>query len=106
MAKKVTFNGIELSIPKYDKKALSIFDYLDKIISRLESGLKKSDGNFELSINVDFAEDKPPRPKIVDDGTSTKKSKQKVSKILKEAAEKDNDHASGSVRVNLVVDDK
>jgi len=106
MAKKVTFNGIELSLPKYDKNALSIFDYLDKIISRLESGLNKKDGNFELSINVDFVEDKPPKHKIIDDGTSTKKSKQKVSKILKETAEKENDHGAGSVKVNLVVNDK
>ena len=106
MSKKVTFNGIELSMPTYDKKALSIFDYLDKIISSLESGLKKTDENFELSINVDFAEDKPPKLKIVDDGTATRKSKQKVSRILKDTAEKENDHASGSVKVNLVVDDR
>jgi len=106
MAKKVTFNGIELSMPKYDKKALSIFDYLDKIISKLESGLNKSDGNFEMSISMDFTEDKPPRHKIVDDGRTTKKSKEKVSKILNKAAEKESDHTVGSVKVNLVVNDK
>ena len=106
MPKKVTFRGIELSLPKYDKSALFIFDYLNKIIARLESGLDKSDENFELSINVDFAADKPPKHKIVDAGTTTKKSKEKVSKILKKAAEREYDHASGSMKVNLVVDDK
>ena len=106
MSKKVTFNGIELSLPKYDKRALTIFDYLDKIIAKLESGLDKSDGNFQLSINVDFAADKPPKHKILDDGKMPKKSKEKVSKILKKAAEKEQEHAAGSMKVNLVVGDK
>ncbi len=106
MSKKVTLHGIELSLPKYDRSALSIFDYLHKIINRLETGLDKSDENFELSINVDFAANKPPRHKIIDAGTTTKKSKEKVSRILKKAAEREIDHTSGSMKVNLVVDDK
>ena len=106
MPKKVTFNGVELSLPKYDKSVLSIFDYLDKVIDKLESGLDKSDENFQLSINLDFSADKPPKHKILDKGTTTKKSKDKVSKILKKAAEEEHDHTAGSVKVNVVVDDK
>jgi len=105
MSKKVTFNGIELSLPKYDNSALSIFDYLNKIIIKLESGLGKSDENFEMSIKMDFAADKPPKHKILDDGKITKKSKEKVSRILKKTAKNEHDHASGSVKVNLVVND-
>lgn len=106
MPKKVTFNGIELSLPKYDKNVLSIFDYLDMVIAKLESGLDKSDGNFQLSINLDFATDKPPKHKILDKGTITKKSKDKVLKILRKVAKEKYEHTTGSVKVNVVVDEK
>ena len=106
MSKKVTLNGIELSLPKYDKNVLSIFDYLDKIIARLESGLDKNDENFQMAINMDFTADQPPKHSILDEGTTAKKSKEIVSEILTKTADTEQEHAEGSVKVNLVVDDK
>ena len=60
MSQKVTFNGIEISQSNYDIKSVSIFDFLDKIKTRLERGLSKEDGNAQFSVNVDFASNKSP----------------------------------------------
>lgn len=106
MAKKVTFNGIELSLPKYDETALNLFDYLDNVITHLEKGLDKNDENFQLSINVDFETHKPPKHRIYANGTTKKSTKEKVAKILKTTSEKEYDHVSGSVKVNLMVEDR
>ena len=105
MTKKVIFNGIELSHAKYDKSTLTIFDYLDKIINSLEKGLGKKDENFQFSINVDFAANKPPKHKIYSNGSTTKSTKEKVAKILNNTKAKDYSHTTGSVKVNLMVKD-
>ncbi|HSO13156.1 MAG TPA: hypothetical protein VLT51_12325 [Anaerolineales bacterium] len=106
MTKKVTFNGIELTLPKYDEISQTIFDYLDNVITDLEKGLDKNDGIFQMSINVDFAADKLPKHKIYANGTTKKRTKAKVAKILKSTAEQQFDHVAGSVKVNLMVGDR
>jgi translation initiation factor 2 alpha subunit (eIF-2alpha) len=106
MTKKVIFNGIELSLPKYNASALTIFDYLENIVTHLENGLGKEDGNFQLSINVDFSTTKPPKHKIHSNGTTKKQTKEKVAKILEGTADETYSQVSGSVRVNLLVEDR
>ena len=106
MNKKVIFNGIELSLPKYNVSALTIFDYLDKIVTNLENELGEDDGNFQLSIDVDFSTTNSPKHKIQSNGSTHKKTKEKVARILGSTAEGDSSHVSGSVRVNLLVEDR
>lgn len=104
MTKKVIFNGIELSLPKYNASALPIFDYLESIVKRLENTLGEEDGNFQLSINVDFSDSKPPKHKIQSDGLTNKHTKEKVAKILDGATAQG--QVAGSVRFNLLVQDR
>ena len=106
MSKKVIFNGIELSLPKYNASATTIFDYLENIQTHLEKGLGDDDGNFELSINVDFSASEPPKHKIHSNGSTNKKTKEKVARILESSLDGEDNHVSGSVRVNLLVEDK
>ena len=106
MNKKVIFNGIELSLPKYNGTALTIFDYLDKVVTHLQNELGEDDGNFQLSIDVDFSTSSPPKHKIQSNGSTNKKTKAKVAKILEQTAKNDTSHVSGSVRVNLLVEDR
>jgi hypothetical protein len=106
MTKKVTINGIELNFPKYDASAVTLFDYLDHVVSHFEEELGDEDGNFQISINVDFSTNRPPRHEIYSNGTTKKRMKQKVAKILEKTIEGEYNHMSGSVKVNLVVEDK
>jgi hypothetical protein len=106
MTKKVIFNGIELSLPKYNASAVTIFDYLENIVTDLEDGLSDDDGSFQLSINVDFSTTNPPKHKIYSNGTTKKRTKDKVAKILERTVENENNRVSGSVRVNLLVEDR
>lgn len=103
MAKKVTFNGIELTQSKYDKTTLTIFDYLDNVKSHLEKDLDKKDENFQFSVNVDFISNMPPKYKI-HAGSTTKRTKEKIARILKNTKSSEYDHVSGSVKVNFVVE--
>ena len=106
MAKKVTFNGIEMALSEYDASVVSLLDYLEKVVGRLENGLDKVDGKFHLSINVDFSPNKPPIPSISSNGSTNNKTNEKVAKILERTTEVENDHVFGSVKVNLLVEDK
>lgn len=106
MTQKVIFNGIEISQSRYDNKTLFIFDYLDKIKNRLERGLSKEDGNAQFSVNVDFASSKSPRYKIHANGSTTKNTKEKITKILKRKVDNDYSHMDGSVKVNFLVKDR
>ncbi|HAV76773.1 MAG TPA: hypothetical protein DCX53_05395 [Anaerolineae bacterium] len=106
MTKRVTFNGIELKQSRYDTSTVSIFDYLEKMIIRLEKGLNKKDENFQLSINVDFAGKNRPRHKIYGNGSTRQSTKEKVAKILSNTIPRDYSHVAGSVKVNLLVQDR
>jgi hypothetical protein len=105
MNKKIILNGIELSLPKYDASAVTFFDYLDNVVTHLEKELGEEDGNFQLSINVDFSTSKPPKHKIHSDGITKKKTRDKVNRILGQTQAGEFKQVSGSVRVNLLVED-
>jgi len=106
MTKKVTLNGIELSLPKYDATSETVFDYLDDVVTKLEKGLDKNDANFKMSINVDFEADKPPKHRIHANGGTSKETKEKVASILKQSATNGDNRVAGSVKVNFIVADK
>jgi len=106
MNKKIILNGIELSLPKYDSSATTLFDYLEKVVSNLEEGLSEDDGSFQISINVDFAASAPPKHTIHSNGKPNKKTKEKVTRILKKTNAEKTNQVSGSVRVNLQVEDR
>lgn len=106
MNKKIILNGIELSLPKYDSSAITLFDYLENVVSKLENELGEDDGNFQISINVDFATSKPPMHTICSNGTTKKRTKEKVARILRSTKSGKTNQVSGSVRVNLQVQDR
>jgi len=106
MNKKIILNGIELSLPKYNASAVTLFDYLDNVVTDLEKGLSEEDGNFKISIDVDFSTSKPPKHRIHSNGKTSKRTKEKVSRILKKTKTGGVDSVSGSVRVNLQIEDR
>ena len=106
MTKRVNFNGIELSLPKYNTSAVTIFDYLENVVTDLEGELGEEDGSFQLSINVDFSTTKPPKHKIYSNRSTKKRTKDKVARVLERITDHENSRVSGSVRVNLLVEDR
>ena len=106
MKKRIILNGIELSLPKYSSSAVTLFDYLEDVVTDLENGLGKDDANFKISIDVDFSTNKLPKYKIYPYGTTDKRTKDKVAKILNRSKNSRADKVSGSVRVNLQVEDR
>lgn len=95
-----------MSLPKYNSSAVTLFDFLEDVVTDLENGLGKDDGNFKISINVDFSTNKSPKYKIYSNGTTGKRTKEKVAKILNRSKNSRTDKVSGSVRVNLQVEDR
>jgi hypothetical protein len=55
---------------------------------------------------VDFSTSSPPKHKIQSNGSTHKNTKKKVAKILEQTAKNDKSHVTGSVRVNLLVEDR
>ena len=106
MNKKITLNGIELSHPNYDSKAVTFFDYLENVVTSLEEELEQDDGTFQLSINVDFSTTDPPKHIIYSTCETPKKTEEKVARILRSNKAEKFNHVSGSVRVNLKVENK
>ncbi|HAV78096.1 MAG TPA: hypothetical protein DCX53_12170 [Anaerolineae bacterium] len=106
MYKKITLNGIELSLPKYDATAVTLFDYLDDIITSLEEELSDDDGNFLLSIDVDFSTNNPPRHNVLSSETTNAATEKKIAKALNNSSSGKFDQVSGSVKVNLQVKDR
>lgn len=106
MNKKIILNGIELSLPRYNASAVTLFDYLEDVVTSLEEGLSKDDGNCTISIEVDFSTSKPPKHKVYPNGITNRKTKEKVARILKKTSAGVVNKVSGSVRVNLQVEDR
>jgi hypothetical protein len=69
MYKRVTFNGIEMSLPRYDSSATAVFDYLDRVVDHLEKGLGTEDGNFHFSVKVNFSPNTLPTHSINGNGS-------------------------------------
>jgi len=104
--KKITLNGIELSLPKYDNTAATLFDYLEDVVANLEKELSDDDGNFQLSIDVDFSTSKPPRHNILSSEATNTSTEKKIAKALNSSNSGKFNQASGSVKVNLQVKDR
>jgi len=104
MTKRITFNGIEMSLTQYDTSAVGLLDYLEKATGRLEKELDNIDG-FNLSINVDFSPNKPPKPHITSNGSTSRQIKEKVINILERTTNVENNRVSGSMKVNLLMQD-
>ena len=106
MSQNVIFNGIEISQSNYDNTTVSVFNFLDKIKTRLERGLSKEDGNSQFSVNVDFSSSKSPSYKLHSDGSTSKNTREKISRILKKTPTNRNSRTTGSVKVNFLVKDR
>jgi len=106
MTKKVFFNGIEISQSRYDQTTLSIFDYLDMIKSRFERGLSKEDEIAKFSVDIDFSSYRSPKHRINANGSTTKKTEEKIAHILNIKANNAYSHVVGSVKVNFLVEDR
>jgi len=106
MAKNVFYNGIEMSVSEYDASATSIFDYLEGMVRRLEDGLNKSDGSFNLSVNVDFVPNQEPATRISATDSTNTKTTERVAQILEQTTEAEKSNVSGTIRVNLKVEDQ
>lgn len=106
MTKRVSYNGIEMSASSYDASAASMLDYLEKVVGRLEDGLDKVDGKFSLSINVDFSPNHPPTSHVSTSGATNARAAERAAQIVERTTEVEKSRVSGSVKVNLQVDDK
>ena len=58
MNKKIILNGIELSLPKYDGTAVTLFDYLDEAIHFLPPMAMHREKVFSKVYQEDFDEKK------------------------------------------------
>jgi hypothetical protein len=106
MNKKIILNGIELSLPKYDSTAATLFDYLEDVVTNLEEELSDDDGNFQLSIDVDFSISKPPSHSILSSDATKTSTENKIAKALNSSNSGKFNQFSGSVKVNLQVKDR
>ena len=106
MGKKVVFNGIEILTSEDDISARSFFDFTEEVIDLLETSLDGTDENFHLSINTEFFLNKSPRHSISVNGLSSQRTRDKVMRILQRTAGILTGHASGTARVNLLIEDR
>ncbi|MCJ7435586.1 MAG: hypothetical protein MUO77_19055 [Anaerolineales bacterium] len=105
MKKKVTYDGIEISLPANDAAVILILKYLEKIVARLEEGLDLESGMFHLSLQVIFSPGTLPKHKITSQD-KTPKVIENTAKLIKRSIEGDYDQVAGSVNVNFLVEDK
>ena len=103
MKKKVTYNGIEVSLPANDAAVILFLKYLEKVVARLEEGLDLGSGMFHLSLQVIFSPGTLPKYKIA---SQDKTLKENITKLLKKPIDGDYDRVAGSVKVNFLVEDK
>lgn len=106
MAKKVTFNGIELSLREHEGITSTLFSYLNSVINRLENGLDRNDGNFQMSVKADFDGNTAPRYSFYANGMTKRETQEKVARILRNSTGRLYDHMAGSVKFNLMVEDR
>jgi len=105
MKKKVTYDGIEMSLPANDAAVILILKYLEKIVARLEEGLNLESGMFQLSLQVTFSPGTLPKYEISSQ-EKTPKVIENTAKLLKRSINGDYDRVAGSVKVNFLVEDR
>lgn len=105
MSKRVVFNGIEILTNEGDPSAQSMLGFVESVIYSLESDLDRNDENFNLSINMDFAPNHPPKHSFSVTSLSNNGTRAKVMKILEKSTSSRENKVSGIVRVDLQVAD-
>jgi hypothetical protein len=105
MAKKVVFNGIEIFASEDDQSANSLLGFVEAIITRLENNLDSGDENFNLSINTNFSPNKSTKYNISINGITSRRTRDKVVKILQKSTETKGGKVSGTLKVDLQVED-
>ena len=105
MKKKVTYNGIEVSLPANDAAVILILKYLEKVVARLEEGLDLGSGMFHLSLQVIFSPGTLPKHKITSQD-KTPKLIENTARLLKRSIQGDYDRVAGSVKVDFLLKDK
>ena len=105
MSKKVVFNGIEIFASEDDQSAKSLLGFVEAIITRLESNLDSTDENFNISINTNFSPNKSTKYNISVNGITNRKTRDKVVKILQKSTETKSGRVSGTLKVDLQVED-
>ena len=105
MSKKVVFNGIEILTNEGDSSARSLLGFVESVIDCLETDLDQVDENFHLSINMDFSPNHPTNYSFSISNLSNNGTRGKVVKILEKTTSSFENKISGTVRVDLQVED-
>ena len=106
MKKKVTYNGIEISLPANDAAVSLVLKHLEKVVARLEDGLDLKSGIYHLSLQVTFSPGTLPKYEITSQDKTPKVITENTAKLLKRSIKGDYDRVAGSVKVNFLVEDK
>ncbi len=105
MSKKIVLNGMEIIDSVDDICTRSFFDFTEEVIDQLESKLERGEENFHISIRTEFFLNKSPKNNISVQGLTNPKTKDKVMVIMQRSACRLSGNASGTARVNLLVED-
>lgn len=106
MSKKVVFNGIEILTAEDDASARSLLGIVESVIDRLESGLDRVDENFHLFINMDFSPNRPVKHSFSVTNLSNNGTRKKVMRILEKSTNSYENEITGTVKVDLQVEDR
>jgi len=105
MAKKVVFNGIEISTNEHDSSAQNMLGFVESIIDNLESDLDKADENFHLSIKMDFSPTRSVKHSFSMTNLSNNGTRGKVMRILEKYTNMRESKILGSMKIELQVED-
>jgi hypothetical protein len=106
MGKRVVFNGIEILTNEGDSSAKSLLGLAESVINHLESDLDQIDENFHILINMDFSPDHPVKHSFSLTSLSNNGTRGKVLKILEKSTDSNTIKISGTVRIDLQVEDE
>jgi hypothetical protein len=80
--------------------------FVETIINRLESDLDRGDENFNLSINMDFSPNHSIKHRFSVTSLSNNGTRDKVMKILEKSTDPLINKLAGTVKVDLLVQDR
>jgi hypothetical protein len=106
MRKKVVLNGIEVLTRESDSSVQSMLGFVESVVDQLESDLDSTDGNFNLSINMNFAPNRSIKHGLSMTSSLNKGTREKVMKILENSTNSSDNKTSGTVLVDLQVEDR
>jgi hypothetical protein len=106
MSKKVVLKGIEILTNESNSSARTLLGVVESVIDHLESDLDRVDENFHVLINLDFIPNQPTKHSVSVTNLSSNGTREKVMSILKKSAILQENKISGTVRVDLQVEDE